>query len=82
MNIPSIENIILASPIKSKILNLQSIGRGLRLNKNKTTCNLFDIADDLLSRMQTYDEEKFNYSLVEVKLDASNINTTESNKIE
>ena len=95
VNIPSIENIILASPIKSKILNLQSIGRGLRLNKNKTTCNLFDIADDLsykkwknhtyrhlLSRMQTYDEEKFNYSLVEVKLDASNINTTESNKIE
>ena len=95
VNIPSIENIILASPIKSKILNLQSIGRGLRLNKNKTTCNLFDIADDLsykkwknhtyrhlLSRMQTYDEEKFNYSLVEVKLDAPKITTTEDNKIE
>jgi len=36
----------------------------------------------LLSRMQTYDEEKFNYSLVEVKLNASEISYTESNKIE
>lgn len=93
VNIPSIENIILASPIKSKILNLQSIGRGLRLNDGKTVCNLYDISDDLsfkswknhtyrhlLARIQTYQDEKFNYSLVEVKINASN--DTENYKIE
>lgn len=47
INIPSIENIIFASPSKSRIRNLQSIGRGLRLNNNKEYCNLFDITDDL-----------------------------------
>jgi len=50
VNIPSIENIIFASPTKSKIRNLQSIGRGLRLNPGKTKCNLFDIGDDLTYR--------------------------------
>jgi superfamily II DNA or RNA helicase len=35
VNIPSIENVILASPTKSKITNLQSIGRGIRLKEGK-----------------------------------------------
>jgi len=95
VNIPSIENIILASPIKSKILNLQSIGRGLRLNDGKKICNLFDISDDLsskswknhtyrhlLARIQTYSDEKFNYSLVEVKINAAEIRNTENNQIQ
>lgn len=82
INIPSIENIIFASPSKSKIRNLQSIGRGLRLKEGKTHCNLFDIADDLhwkswknhtlrhlQDRVQTYSEEKFSYKILEVDLE-------------
>ena len=82
VNIPSIENVIFASPSKSKIRNLQSIGRGLRLKKGKTHCNLFDIADDLhwkswknhtlnhlAERVKTYAEEKFTYKIIEVELE-------------
>jgi superfamily II DNA or RNA helicase len=81
INIPSIENVIFASPSKSKIRNLQSIGRGLRLKEGKTHCNLYDIADDLswkswknhtlhhfAERVKTYSEEKFTYKIVEVKV--------------
>jgi superfamily II DNA or RNA helicase len=81
INIPSIENIIFASPSKSKIRNLQSIGRGLRLKDGKTHCNLYDLADDLhwkswknhtlnhaAERYKTYAEEQFDLKLVEVNL--------------
>lgn len=47
-SIPNIDNIIFASPTKSKIRNLQSIGRGLRLSKGKTHCTLYDVSDDLI----------------------------------
>lgn len=46
LNIPSIENVILC-PSKSRVRNLQSIGRGLRLNKGKNRCNVFDLCDNL-----------------------------------
>lgn len=82
INIPSIQNVIFASPTKSKIRNLQSIGRGLRLKDGKTHCNLYDIADDLhwkskknhtlghlAERLKIYAEEKFTYKLVEVDLE-------------
>ena len=82
INIPSIENVIFASPSKSKIRNLQSIGRGLRLKEGKTHCNLYDISDDLhwkgwrnhtlnhfTERLKIYSEEKFNYKIVEVPLE-------------
>ena len=82
INIPSIENVIFASPSKSKIRNLQSIGRGLRLKEGKTHCNLFDIADDLhwkswknhtlrhlQDRAQIYAEERFTFKIVEVDLE-------------
>lgn len=82
INIPSIENVIFASPSKSKIRNLQSIGRGLRLKEGKTHCNLYDISDDLhwksyknhtlghlAERLKTYSEEKFNYKIVEVPIE-------------
>jgi superfamily II DNA or RNA helicase len=82
INIPSIENVIFASPSKSKIRNLQSIGRGLRLKNGKTHCNLYDIADDLhwkswknhtlghlAERLKTYSEEQFTYKLIEVDLE-------------
>lgn len=81
INIPSIENVIFASPSKSKIRNLQSIGRGLRLKEGKTHCNLYDLADDLhwkswknhtlnhaAERYKTYAEEQFDLKLVEVNL--------------
>lgn len=82
VNIPSIQNVIFASPSKSKIRNLQSIGRGLRLKDGKTHCNLFDIADDLhwkswknhtlrhlQERVKTYAEEKFSFKIIEVDLE-------------
>ena len=82
INIPSIENVIFASPSKSKIRNLQSIGRGLRLKEGKTHCTLFDIADDLhykswknhtlrhlQERVQVYAEEKFAFKIIEVPLE-------------
>lgn len=76
INIPSIENIIFASPTKSKIRNLQSIGRGLRLRSGKDSCTLYDIADDLswkkstnhtlkhlAERIKTYSEEQFDFKI-------------------
>lgn len=81
INIPSIENVIFASPSKSKIRNLQSIGRGLRLKNGKTHCTLFDISDDLIyktwrnhtvnhfmERLKVYSEEQFSYKIIEVEL--------------
>lgn len=82
VNIPSIQNVIFASPSKSKIRNLQSIGRGLRLKDGKTHCNLFDISDDLhwkswknhtlrhlQERVKVYAEEKFSFKIIEVDLE-------------
>lgn len=81
INIPSITNIIFASPTKSKITNLQSIGRGLRLDANKDTLKLYDIADDLqwksrknhtinhmLERVKIYSEEKFDYKVIPINI--------------
>lgn len=81
INIPSIENVIFGSPSKSKIRNLQSIGRGLRLSEGKTHCKLFDIADNLSwkshknhtlkhaeERYKLYVEEEFPIQLIEVNL--------------
>ena len=48
INIRNLHNIVFASPSKSRIRNLQSIGRGLRKGDNKVTCNLFDIGDDFV----------------------------------
>ena len=81
VNMPSIENVIFASPSKSKIRNLQSIGRGLRLHEGKTQCDLYDISDDLsyktwknhtlnhfMERVKLYAEEQFKCKIVEVNL--------------
>lgn len=81
INIPNIENIIFASPSKSRIRNLQSIGRGLRKADGKDIATLFDIADDLtwkssknhtighfVERIKIYNDEKFNYKIYYVEL--------------
>lgn len=80
-NIPSIENIIFGVPTKSTIRVRQSIGRGLRLKHGKDYCTLFDISDDLShksyknttlshleKRIEIYDKEQFEYSLIRSKL--------------
>jgi superfamily II DNA or RNA helicase len=81
INIRNLHNIIFASPTKSKIRNLQSVGRGLRKGDAKTHCNLYDIGDDLtwkarknytllhmIERIKTYNDEHFDYKLVKVPL--------------
>jgi superfamily II DNA or RNA helicase len=82
VSIPSIDNIIFASPSKSMIRVLQSIGRGLRLNEGKTVCNLYDLSDNLSTgkghrnhtlnhfdeRIKIYSKEKFNFKLIPVDL--------------
>jgi len=81
INIRNLHNIIFASPSKSRIRNLQSIGRGLRIGDNKTKCKLFDIGDDLswkskknytllhmVERIKIYADEDFEYNTAEVKL--------------
>ena len=83
INIRALHNIIFASPSKSKIRNLQSIGRGLRTNIDKEQCTLFDISDDmqhkkhinytlrhLYERVKIYNQEKFNYKLYKIDLES------------
>ena len=85
VNIRNLHNIIFASPSKSRIRNLQSIGRGLRIGENKEEAVLFDIADDFrvgkfanytlkhfIERVKIYDEEKFNYKFYNIELKNAN----------
>jgi superfamily II DNA or RNA helicase len=81
VNIRRLHNIIFASPSKSKIRNLQSIGRGLRLGEDKEKATLYDISDDLrigkyinytmnhyAERIKIYHSEKFKISTYKVEL--------------
>lgn len=81
VNIRNLHNVIFASPSKSRIRNLQSIGRVLRTSENKTEATLYDIADDLkygkrdnhtlkhfISRVTIYDQEKFNYKFYNIEV--------------
>jgi len=81
INIRNLHNILFASPSKSRIRNLQSIGRGLRIGDNKKEATLIDIADDMrvgkhtnytsnhfIERVRIYDDEKFNYKFYNIDL--------------
>lgn len=78
VNIKRINNIVFASPTKSRIRNLQSIGRGLRVTDGKKNLKLYDIADDLQcdnytlnhlkERINIYNEEKFVYNIHTINL--------------
>ena len=81
INIRNLHNIIFASPSKSRIRNLQSIGRVLRKGANKVKATLYDIADDctyktkrnytlnhLIERIKIYNEENFNYEIITIQL--------------
>ena len=77
INIRNLHNIIFASPSKSRIRNLQSIGRGLRKGNAKLECRLFDIGDNLswkrhknytlrhlYERIKIYQDEGFEFNTV------------------
>ena len=81
INIKNLHNIVFASPSKSRVRNLQSIGRVLRKGINKTKAILYDISDDcsyksrksytlnhLIERIKTYNEENFNYDIITIQL--------------
>ena len=81
INIRNLHNVIFASPSKSRVRNLQSIGRVLRKGTNKVKAILYDIADDctykskrnytlnhLIERIKIYNEENFNYEIITIQL--------------
>ena len=81
INIKNLHNVIFASPSKSRIRNLQSIGRVLRKGDKKSKATLYDIADDisyksrknytlnhLIERIKVYNQENFNYDIVNIPL--------------
>ena len=83
INIRNLHNIVFASPSKSRIRNLQSIGRGLRKSDSKSQCTLYDIADDLqykksvnhtlrhlYERVKIYNEEQFDYKMYKIRLES------------
>ena len=76
VSINKLHHMIAASPSKSKIKVLQSIGRMLRMHSTKEEAILYDIVDDLsykshknytlnhfTERSKIYDLEKFDYSI-------------------
>ena len=81
VNIRRISNVVFASPSKSKIRVLQSIGRGLRTAEDKDSVRLFDVVDDLrkgkwinftlrhyTERLKIYNDEQFPYKIHSYKL--------------
>lgn len=81
INIRNLHNVIFASPSKSRIRNLQSIGRGLRVSETKQRAILYDISDDLrtgkhvnftlrhfMERVKIYNDERFSYKIYKIAL--------------
>jgi superfamily II DNA or RNA helicase len=81
INIRNLHNVVFASPTKSRIRSLQSIGRALRRGDNKEQATLYDIADDLswkkaknhtlkhfIERVGIYTSEKFEYKITSYQL--------------
>ena len=86
VNIKRLHHVIFASPSKSRVRVLQSIGRGLRKGKGKEKCILYDIADDfrkdkfakenftykhLSERIKFYVEEDFTYRITSIPMTSS-----------
>ena len=81
INIKNLHNIIFASPSKSRIRTLQSIGRVLRKSQHKLKATLYDVADDckkgsrqnytlnhLIERIKYYNEENFSYDIIQITI--------------
>jgi len=74
INIKNLHFIVFACGGKAKIKIVQSIGRGLRLHKDKDKLIIFDIADDfkystahMEKRITLYEKEKIQYNIKEIK---------------
>jgi len=74
INIKNLHYIIFACGGKAKIKIVQSIGRGLRLHKDKTKLIIFDITDDLrysaahaLKRQALYEKEHIPFAIKEIE---------------
>ena len=81
INIRNLHNIVFASPSKSQIRVLQSIGRGLRKSDNDKPTVLYDISDDISwknrknyslihswERLKIYQNEQFDYKTIKVDI--------------
>jgi len=81
INIKNLHNIVFATPSKSQVKVLQSIGRGLRKSDNGETTKLFDIADDFhkkgyknftlkhsAERIKIYTKEGFKYKIYPIDM--------------
>jgi superfamily II DNA or RNA helicase len=81
INIRNLHNIVFASPSKSQIKVLQSIGRGLRKSDNGVTTKLYDVSDDIQykskknytllhseERIKIYKREQFNLKIYKIKV--------------
>jgi superfamily II DNA or RNA helicase len=79
LTLKNLHNVIFASPYKSRIKVLQSLGRGLRVTKDKDKVTLYDISDDFstenrnnytlnhfIERVKIYNEENFNYKITNI----------------
>lgn len=84
VSIKRLHNIVFASPSKSRIRVLQSIGRQLRKSEHKDVAKLYDLADDLSwkkyknhtlrhfeERLKIYEGEGFEYKPILIKLKES-----------
>lgn len=81
VDIKNIDNVLFASPSKSKIRVLQSIGRGLRQNGINSSVRLYDIVDSFAvgnyknyalkhfeERLKFYEKESFKYNMKKINL--------------
>ena len=82
INIRNLHNVVFASPSKSRIRVLQSLGRGLRrTTMGQLHTTLIDIADDFtykdkknftlnhfLERINIYNEEEFDYEIDRIRI--------------
>jgi superfamily II DNA or RNA helicase len=81
INIRNLHSVILASPSKSRVRILQSIGRGLRIGDNKDSMTLYDIADDMrvgthtnftlqhfMERINIYSSEGFDFKIFNTEI--------------
>jgi len=81
VNIKRLDNIIFASPSKSRIRNLQSIGRVLRKGNGKDKATLYDIVDDLQwkskenfavrhfkERVKIYSDQSFDFKIYNIDI--------------
>jgi superfamily II DNA or RNA helicase len=81
INIRNLHNVIFASPSKSRVRNLQSIGRALRNATGKSKATLYDVSDDLtykkhmnftlkhfVERVKIYKGEQFSFKIYKIGL--------------